>query len=47
MHYTYVRLAGAGRFYTGYRGNLRKRLQEHLAGRVRWTASRQPVHLVY
>ncbi len=36
-----------GRFYTGYTGGLRKRLWEHHRGQVRWTASRQPVRLVY
>ena len=48
MHYTYVLLSEAeGRFYTGYTAHLRKRLGEHQQGRVRWTASRQPVRLVY
>lgn len=48
MHYTYVLLSDdQGRFYTGYTGDLRKRLQEHHGGRVRWTASRRPVRLVY
>ncbi len=48
MHYTYVLLSDdQGRFYTGYTGDLRKRLREHHRGRVRWTASRQPVRLVY
>ncbi len=48
MHYTYVLLSDdQGRFYTGYTGDLRKRLREHHRGRVRWTASRQPVQLVY
>ncbi len=48
MHYTYVLLSNdQGRFYTGYTGDLRKRLREHHRGQVRWTASRQPVQLVY
>lgn len=48
MHYTYVLLSDYNsRFYTGYSGNLRHRLQEHHRSRVRWTASRQPVRLVY
>ncbi len=47
MHYTYVLLSDdQGRFYTGYTGDLRQRLREHQRGRVRWTASRQPVRLV-
>ncbi|MGH9804124.1 MAG: GIY-YIG nuclease family protein [Candidatus Acidiferrales bacterium] len=36
-----------GHFYTGYSAALRKRLAQHAQGRVRWTASRQPVLLVY
>ena len=48
MHYTYVLLsAQEGRFYTGYTADLRRRLGERQQGRVRWTASRQPVGLVY
>jgi putative endonuclease len=48
MHYTYVLLSDqSGRFYTGYTADLRQRLREHHRGRVRWTASRQPVRLVY
>ncbi|MGH9649779.1 MAG: GIY-YIG nuclease family protein [Terriglobales bacterium] len=48
MHYTYVLLSGsAAHFYTGYSGDLRKRLADHARGRVRWTASRRPVQLVY
>ncbi len=48
MHYTYVLLSGkVGRFYTGYTADLRKRLGQHRRGYVRWTASRQPVRLVY
>jgi len=48
MHYTYVLLSEQERrFYTGYTADLRRRLGEHQQGRVRWTASRQPVRLVY
>lgn len=48
MQYTYVLLSDQkGRFYTGYTADLRQRLGQHKQGRVRWTASRQPVRLVY
>jgi len=48
MHYTYVLLSQPdGRIYTGYTADLRKRLWAHQHGRVRWTASRRPVRLVY
>ena len=36
-----------GTVLTGYTANLRKRLVEHQRGRVRWTAARLPVHLIY
>ena len=48
MHYTYVLLSGPNnRFYTGCTSDLRKRVQEHRAGRVRWTTARQPVKRIY
>ncbi len=48
MHSTYVLLShDQARFYTGYTSDLRKRLQEHPGGGVRWRASRRPVQLVY
>ena len=34
-------------FYTGYTANLKKRLKEHNAGRVRSTSWRRPLELVY
>lgn len=48
MHYTYVLFSGTdGKFYMGTTGDLRKRLQLHSAGRVRSTAYRRPLKLVY
>lgn len=48
MHYTYVLLSDQDqRFYTGSTSDLGKRVGEHRAGRVRSTAYRQPVKLVY
>lgn len=48
MEYAYVLLSEQqGRFYTGYTADLRRCLTEHKQGRVRWTASGQPVRLVY
>jgi len=35
------------RFYTGWSNDLRKRLQEHNAGKVFSTASRRPVRIIY
>jgi putative endonuclease len=46
--YTYVLLCGRDhRFYTGCTRDLRLRFQQQQSGRVPWTASRQPVRLIY
>lgn len=48
VHYTYVLFSEADRkLYIGATGDLRKRLKLHAAGRVRSTASRQPLRLIY
>lgn len=48
MHYTYVLLSHKdGRFYTGCTADLRVRIREHAAGKVRSTARRTPLELIY
>ena len=48
MHYTYVLMSEAdGRFYIGTSGDLRERLKLHETGRVRSTAYRRPLKLIY
>ncbi|MFQ5790049.1 MAG: GIY-YIG nuclease family protein [Acidobacteriota bacterium] len=48
MHYTYVLLSSRdNRFYTGCTDDLKKRVLEHNTGRVRSTAHRAPLELVY
>src|SRR5213592_1800558 len=47
MFYTYVRKCGDDRLYIGWAADLRKRLVQHRAGRVRATAHRLPVILEY
>ena len=48
MNYTYVLLSERdGRFYTGSTTDLRARVPSHAAGRVRSTASRAPLVLIY
>ena len=48
MNYTYVLLSKRdGRFYTGSTTDLRARVRSHAAGRVRSTASRAPLVLIY
>src|SRR5262249_44833493 len=48
VNYTYVLFSERdGQFYTGSTSDLRARLAQHRAGRVRSTASRGPLILVY
>ena len=48
MNYTYVLLSERdGRFYTGSTTDLRARVRSHAAGRVRSTAYRAPLVLIY
>lgn len=48
MNYSYVLLSERdGKFYVGSTSDLRQRLREHNAGRVRSTAYRRPLRLVY
>ena len=48
MEYTYVLLSERdGRFYTGSTSDLRARFRDHNAGRIRSTAYRRPLKLIY
>jgi putative endonuclease len=48
MHFTYVLFSETdGGFYTGASGDLRKRIEQHAEGRVRSTAHRRPLRLIY
>lgn len=48
MFYTYVLLSEKdGKYYTGSTKNLRVRFEQHQAGRVKSTAYRRPLTLVY
>jgi putative endonuclease len=47
MFYTYVLRCDDGELYVGSGTDLRKRLAQHRAGRVRATAHRLPVRLEY
>ncbi len=48
MYYTYViQSEKDNRFYTGFTGNLRNRLQQHNSGNVPSTRNRAPFMLVY
>ncbi len=48
MYYTYVILSTTdGKWYTGFTGDLRKRFNEHNAGKVSVTKNRGPFELIY
>ena len=48
MFYTYVlKSKKNGRLYTGYTGDLRKRLKEHNGGKSTYTKTRGPYELIY
>lgn len=48
MHYTYVLQSQEdSRFYTGCTNDLKKRVLDHNSGRVRCTAHRLPLELIY
>jgi putative endonuclease len=48
FHYVYVLQSLAdGNFYTGYTNDLRRRMEEHHAGKVPSTVVRRPLQLVY
>ena len=48
MFYVYVLLSEKdGKFYTGCTDDLKRRIDEHKAGRVESTAKRRPLTLVY
>lgn len=45
---TYILRCSDGTYYTGWTNNLKKRLEEHNAGRgAKYTRGRTPVELVY
>jgi len=48
FHYTYVLLSTKDKkFYVGFTKNLKKRFEDHCAGRVSSTKERRPLELVY
>jgi len=48
MYYVYVLFSDRDKkFYTGFTDDLKRRVAEHNAGRVRSTSDRRPLRLVY
>lgn len=48
QYYVYILKCSNGSYYTGYTGNLAKRMEDHNRGIAsRYTRARRPVKLVY
>ena len=48
MNYTYIVKCKDGTYYTGWTNNIKKRIENHNAGKgAKYTKSRLPVELVY
>ena len=47
MYYTYILILSNTEYYTGHTDDLRRRLQEHIEGRVQSTKSYRPLKLIY
>lgn len=48
MHYVYILYSEKDRKrYTGFSSDLKKRIEEHYAGRIKITKNRRPLKLVY
>ena len=47
MYYVYILRLSNGQLYTGFTGDLRRRILEHKRGKVLSTAKRGPVELIH
>ena len=47
MYYVYILQQANGQLYTGFTGDLRRRLTEHRAGKVKSTKHRHPLELIH
>ena len=47
MYYVYILRLCNGNLYTGFTGDLRRRINEHRAGRVKSTEHRRPLELIH
>ena len=47
MYYVYILQLCNGNLYTGFTGDLRRRINEHRAGRVKSTEHRRPLELIH
>ena len=47
MHYVYILLLNNGQLYTGLSGDLKRRIGEHISGKVKSTSKYLPSKLVH
>jgi putative endonuclease len=47
MFYVYLLLLNNKQLYTGYTDDLRRRIAEHKAGKVKFTSQRLPIKLIH
>jgi putative endonuclease len=47
MYYVYILRLGNGQLYTGFTSDLKRRMAEHHAGKVKSTQHRQSVRLIH
>ena len=47
MHYVYILKLANGSLYTGRSDNLKRRISEHMIGKVKSTAHKLPVNIIY
>ena len=47
MFYVYILKLGNGQLYTGYTSDLKRRIREHQAGKVKSTSKRMPLELIH
>ena len=47
MFYVYILLLNNKQIYTGFSDDLRRRIKEHEAGKVRFTSQRLPIKLIH
>lgn len=47
MHYVYILKLINKTYYIGYSADLKKRIKEHIEGRVSWTKNLKPLKLVF
>ncbi|PIP26773.1 MAG: excinuclease ABC subunit C [Candidatus Moranbacteria bacterium CG_4_9_14_3_um_filter_40_7] len=47
MYYIYILLLSNKQIYTGFTDNLKRRINEHKSGKVKFTSQRLPIKLIH